>query len=274
MGHPVEPATPPAAPHCPVCGEVFTRSNLVLCRRCSAPHHRKCWSFNKGCATYACTCRTFVLPPVTIDDEIEFSHRGRASMLAVSILVPAFLFLLIGTLALLPEWLKGPALAVIVPGYVLGMLGATVAPLATETRYRLDPEAGAIHKETYFGPKRVHQLRTWKTFGDVEELEVRSVKGLSQRGGNEVRETEVWLRARNGERVLLDRSEASATRELLERAEAAADAMDTTLGLPREVDAPAALPAGLDKALAALPRGGVEPRALPRHAEEDDGGEP
>lgn len=263
MGHPVEPAEPPAAPHCPVCGEVFTRTNLVLCRRCSAPHHRKCWSFNKGCATYACPSRTFVLPPVTIDDEIQFSHRGKPSMAAIAVLVPTFLVALFGALTLLPQWLVGPALALIIPGYVFGMLGATVAPLATETRYRLDPEAGAIHRETWFGPKRVHQLRTWKTFGDVEELDVRSVKGMAQQGGGEVRETEVWLRLRNGETMLIDRSDASATRELLERAEAAADAMDTTLGLPREIDAPAALPPGLDKALAALPRGTPESSALP-----------
>lgn len=267
MGHPVDPPEPPAAPHCPVCGEVFTRSNLVLCRRCSAPHHRKCWSFNKGCATYACTCRTFVLPPVTVDDEISFSHRGRASMAAVAVLVPAFVIGLIMSLSLLPAWLTGPALAVLVPGYVVGMLAATVAPLATETRYLLDPEAGAIHRETWFGPKRVHQLRTWKTFGDIEELDVRSVKGMAQQGGSEVRETEVWARLKSGERVLLDRSEASSTRELLERSEAAADILDTTLGLPREVDAPVALPAGLDRALAALPRGATA--ALP----EEPGGE-
>jgi hypothetical protein len=255
-----------------VCGEVFTRSNLVLCRRCSAPHHRKCWSFNKGCATYACPSRTFVLPPVTVGDEIEFAHRGRPSMAAVAVLVPSFVILLMLAINILPTWAVGPALAVLIPGYVIGMLGATVAPLAMETRYLLDPEAGAIHRERWFGPSRVHQLRTWRTFGDVEELEVRSVKGLAQRGGNEVRETEVWLRAKNGDRILLDRSEATATRELLERAEAAADAMDTTLGLPREVEAPAALPPGLDKALAALPRGAPEHElaALPEEASGDE----
>ena len=267
MGHPIEPAEAPAAPHCPVCGEAFARTNLVLCRRCSAPHHRKCWSFNKGCATYACPSRTFVLPPVSVDDEIQFSHRGRPNIAAIAVLVPSFVLLLILAINVLPAWALGPALAVLIPGYVFGMIGSTILPLVFETRYLLDPEAGAIHRERWLGPKRVHQLRTWKTFSDVEELDVRSVKGLAQRGGSEVRETEVWLRLKNGERVVLDRSEASATRELLERAEAAADLMDTTLGLPREVDAPAALPAGLDKALAALPRGAAG--ALPEEPGED-----
>ncbi len=41
------------APHCIVCGEALTR-DLVSCRSCKTPHHRDCWQYFGGCATYAC----------------------------------------------------------------------------------------------------------------------------------------------------------------------------------------------------------------------------
>ena len=42
-----------ATPHCIVCGEALT-SDLVTCRSCRTPHHRECWQYFGGCATYAC----------------------------------------------------------------------------------------------------------------------------------------------------------------------------------------------------------------------------
>ena len=42
-----------AAPHCVVCGEPLT-ADLVSCRSCRTPHHRECWQYFGGCATYAC----------------------------------------------------------------------------------------------------------------------------------------------------------------------------------------------------------------------------
>ena len=40
-------------PHCIVCGEPLT-TDLVTCRRCRTPHHKDCWQYFGGCATYAC----------------------------------------------------------------------------------------------------------------------------------------------------------------------------------------------------------------------------
>jgi hypothetical protein len=48
-----------AAPHCIVCGEPLT-TDLVTCRTCRTPHHRDCWQYFGGCATYACGGKQFV----------------------------------------------------------------------------------------------------------------------------------------------------------------------------------------------------------------------
>lgn len=43
-------------PHCLVCGEGLT-GQLVACSRCKTLHHRDCWDYSGGCATYACGCK-------------------------------------------------------------------------------------------------------------------------------------------------------------------------------------------------------------------------
>lgn len=48
---------------CGVCGDPLT-GNIVVCRRCNAPHHLDCWQYIGGCATYACGGRECVAPSV------------------------------------------------------------------------------------------------------------------------------------------------------------------------------------------------------------------
>jgi len=48
-----------ALPHCIVCGEAL-RTDLVSCRSCRTPHHKDCWQYFGGCATYACGGKQFV----------------------------------------------------------------------------------------------------------------------------------------------------------------------------------------------------------------------
>jgi hypothetical protein len=43
---------------CPVCGSELDR-DPVRCRTCRTPHHRDCWRYNRGCATFACGERKF-----------------------------------------------------------------------------------------------------------------------------------------------------------------------------------------------------------------------
>ena len=51
----LEPRAPldQIAPHCTVCGESLER-DLVSCRSCRTLHHRECWQYFGGCATYGC----------------------------------------------------------------------------------------------------------------------------------------------------------------------------------------------------------------------------
>jgi RING finger family protein len=46
---------------CGVCGDGL-EGELVVCRRCNTPHHRECWQYGGGCATYACGGRECQVP--------------------------------------------------------------------------------------------------------------------------------------------------------------------------------------------------------------------
>ena len=48
---------------CGVCGENLNHE-VVICRRCNTPHHRECWQYGGGCATYGCGSREFATPMV------------------------------------------------------------------------------------------------------------------------------------------------------------------------------------------------------------------
>ena len=55
-----QPEDPQRCPVCQVCGVEIEADARVFCRRCKTPHHADCWSFNDGCATYACGEKQFV----------------------------------------------------------------------------------------------------------------------------------------------------------------------------------------------------------------------
>jgi hypothetical protein len=46
---------------CRICGEEMN-SEIVICRRCQTPHHRDCWDYNGGCATYGCRETLYLVP--------------------------------------------------------------------------------------------------------------------------------------------------------------------------------------------------------------------
>jgi hypothetical protein len=49
---------------CPVCGQVLGRP-LTSCGTCHTPHHADCWSYNEGCAIYACGSKPAAPPPTS-----------------------------------------------------------------------------------------------------------------------------------------------------------------------------------------------------------------
>jgi hypothetical protein len=48
---------------CGVCGDGLAHE-IVVCRRCNTPHHRECWQYGGGCATYGCGGRECAVPGV------------------------------------------------------------------------------------------------------------------------------------------------------------------------------------------------------------------
>jgi Prokaryotic RING finger family 1 len=48
---------------CGVCGDNLAEE-IVICRRCNTPHHRECWQYGGGCATYGCGGRECFVPGV------------------------------------------------------------------------------------------------------------------------------------------------------------------------------------------------------------------
>lgn len=54
---------------CGVCGDALAQ-DIVVCSRCNTPHHRDCWQYSGGCATYGCGSRDCVLPgPAPLAEE-------------------------------------------------------------------------------------------------------------------------------------------------------------------------------------------------------------
>ena len=47
--------------NCRICGEEMS-AEIVVCRRCQTPHHRDCWEYAGGCATYGCRETIYLVP--------------------------------------------------------------------------------------------------------------------------------------------------------------------------------------------------------------------
>ncbi|QDU31100.1 hypothetical protein ETAA8_62530 [Anatilimnocola aggregata] len=61
--------------NCHICGERML-GEIVVCRRCQTPHHRDCWEYAGGCATYGCRETIYLVPrrgisqPAPASDEL------------------------------------------------------------------------------------------------------------------------------------------------------------------------------------------------------------
>lgn len=100
-----KPLPPSTTPACPVCGDPLAHASILICSLCRTPHHRRCWSYNRGCATFACGSRLGQRPPQTavthrdgrlvIPSEVVTSPResdGTAALAAV-IMIPALVLM-------------------------------------------------------------------------------------------------------------------------------------------------------------------------------------
>lgn len=66
---------PDGPPKCRVCGEEIVR-DMVLCRRCTTPHHRDCWHYYGACAIYACGETRHIEPGLP---HLSGPHNSRGS---------------------------------------------------------------------------------------------------------------------------------------------------------------------------------------------------
>ena len=64
---------------CGVCLENLT-SDIVVCRRCNTPHHRECWHYGGGCATYGCGGRECAVPGVAPLAGPHFSGETQSAL--------------------------------------------------------------------------------------------------------------------------------------------------------------------------------------------------
>jgi hypothetical protein len=65
---------------CGVCGDGLA-SEIVVCRRCNTPHHRECWQYGGGCATYGCGGRECAVPGVAPLAKPHYDPQSRARSL-------------------------------------------------------------------------------------------------------------------------------------------------------------------------------------------------
>lgn len=45
---------------CQVCGFDIVAASACYCSQCETPHHRDCWTYNEGCAMFACRSKTLL----------------------------------------------------------------------------------------------------------------------------------------------------------------------------------------------------------------------
>lgn len=257
MGNP-DPDTTPEAPRCPVCREGFTRANVVLCRRCSAPHHPHCWRYAKSCATFGCNSRSFLRPPPSAGGDVVFSKRGAPSTRVSAAVVFGTLGVLLAVLNLQSMGLISAAVGASIRTFVSFwslplLIAVLVGPYLTETRYALCPKNRAIDRILLLGGVVIRRKAAWRTFNDVAELEVRIAEHLNAQWTGMVQRLEVWMRDEAGRRTLIHSARPEARGGLLDRVEGAAQVLDTVVDLSPDICSRRELPPGLGEALAALP---------------------
>jgi len=64
---------------CPVCGEGFG-DDVILCRECFTPHHKKCFAWNGSCGMYACGSKRFLFYTRTVRNYLALRRQRQQSM--------------------------------------------------------------------------------------------------------------------------------------------------------------------------------------------------
>lgn len=125
----------PAAPNCPVCGDVLAETPRC-CPRCDTPHHAECWDYLPGCAVFGCADAS---PPAILEwpwAHVVLAARARlTSVVAHSMQAGILSF---GAATALSEASRGPLIPFIL--LCLVVFGASLGlRIGVEAIYWLSP---------------------------------------------------------------------------------------------------------------------------------------
>ena len=174
-----------STPTCQVCGESLSQRAVVLCRRCSTPHHLECWRFNKGCSMYGCGSRISQKPPT----ELELNNQGPFVVKAgrvrttsitgrefLAFFLP-FLFLCFGSIYLE----SSPIIFATVAFYVFVLFGSLLKDACEHTLF-VSPEEGLIDRTTTLLGMTVKSEKAWLKCDEMVELHVQREVQMTAHG--------------------------------------------------------------------------------------------
>ena len=243
----VDPEDPPkpsavSVPKCPVCTTELSRHGLVLCQKCSTPHHRQCWTFNKGCGVYGCGCRILVLPPASeghpeVDPRLVFSRQlgylddRSGGLMALMIIALFFTHM---------SWI--PAVLV-----------AFLLPALMTIEHTVNPEEMMLEWRLKLGALPLLWRTRYRSLAEAQGIELRRRRAGPEKDSQGRSSWEIWLRDGSQGEVLLAVTKRRSLDDVLERLEFPVEQMDTVVSLPRGEGEVGALPAGLAETLGGLP---------------------
>lgn len=245
MSDPPKPAAV-TVPKCPVCQTELTRHGLVLCQKCSTPHHRQCWTFNKGCGVFGCGCRVLVLPPVAaghpeVDKRLVFSRQlgylddRSGGMMALLVIALFFTHM---------SWIFPVVLAFLLPALM-------------SVEHTVNPETMMLEWCLKLGGLPLLWRSRYRSLAEAQGIELRRRRAGPKPDSKGRGSWEIWLRDGSQGEVLLEVTKRRSMDEVLERLEFPIEQMDTVVSLPRGEGEAAALPAGLEDTLDGLPDDGL-----------------
>ncbi len=205
-GKPVPPERQATIPTCQVCGEPLPDRAVVECRKCHTLHHLECWRFNKGCAMYACGCRSSVKPA----GGDELARRGSFEIESFSL--EGGVKPLVGLMFLLMIALGAGAALNSVPAVLAPLLGSLGVWMYLVIRHglardllRVDAESGTIGRTVQAFGRRLKSQDRWLTAGDIVELHVHRTP---PQGATGILEWKIYALLRDGRRKLVYRNHA------------------------------------------------------------------
>ncbi len=221
---------------CQVCGEPLATAPVVLCQKCSTPHHRECWRYNRGCSVYGCACRTFKAPSPALSNAGEgtFTSLQPTSNVTFAILLTSAIFVLLASIGVTTFFATPLPMVVGIPAYIFALLSSI---FYKQGHYQLtfDNDKGTVNRQLVVQGRRIFEAeRDWLKASDIVEVHLHRYMDL-QFGATE----EVYAALQDGSRQLIQWTRPANKRyqtmpqmaNLEQLAEKVADFADTTVRL-------------------------------------------